>query len=261
MNAFFSVELLAGTFVGLLLAMLVLLVLQVRTTSQVNKLTFPAYEYVIKKAEHDAHLLIQEAQQKADTIIVDAKKAGHATIREYTNQATQIHEEYKDAVARQTAHIGATLHEVSDAQTIALQNLTGAAASMIASQQQEVVAHVKKTNTALAAASADVEKEVLEVARALHARITGVGESIETQLREVDTLGKAQLATHLASLQTAADEHIAVYQDARMKLLDAHVEQLVESVVVQVLHTQLPVAEHASLARTALEEAKAMHIL
>ena len=94
-----------------------------------------------------------------------------------------------------------------------------------------------------------------------YTRIDTVAQKFEKKLEEVDKVGQNHLKSHILSLQNAADEHIKEYQKSREDLLDAHIEQLVEKIVIQVLHTQLPTSAHASLARTALEDAKAKHIL
>ena len=41
---FFGFEILIGVFIGVLVATIVVVVIQIRTTSQISKLTFPAYE-------------------------------------------------------------------------------------------------------------------------------------------------------------------------------------------------------------------------
>lgn len=261
MNTLFSTELLIGTFLGLLVAMVVLLVLQIRTTTQVNRLTFPAYEYVIKKAEHDAQALIQEAQKKAQSIIVSAEQAGQKTIAEYTNQATQIHQEYSDAIQAQTQGVTQALHKNESVQTQAMDSLLASAKSSITEQQNLVIKAAEGVNTALSQTTIETHQKAEEAVSALHDRVEKISDSIELQLKEVTALGTDKITTHLATLQATADEHIAAYEASRIKLLDAHVEQLVESVVGEVLHTQLPVAVHASLAREALEEAKAKNIL
>jgi|GEM_PF-1897614 len=261
MNTSLPLEFLIGAFIGLLIAMVVLLVLQVRTTNQVNKLTFPAYEYVIKKAEHEANAIVQKAQQKAQSIITDAEKAGHAAISEYTNQATQIHEQYRDSVQEQTEGIMSALREVSEVQTHAVEKLTKTAQEGVTAQQNEVTQHVTQTNEKIAHTISQIETDSQAQMKALREEIGSIGKTLTDQLQKVEVSGEQQIAAHVASLQHAADAHIEAYEVSRKKLMDRHIEQLVESVVMKVLHTQVPISEHASLAREALEEAKAKHIL
>jgi F0F1-type ATP synthase membrane subunit b/b' len=258
---FFGFEILVGLFAGVLLATIVVLVMHMRTTSQVSKLTFPAYEYAMKKAEHDAEELLSDARKKARTIIADSEKAGHATIEGYTNQATDIHAKYKQVISAQTSSIEKRLHAKSDEQVHALQKILGAAEDVIAMEQKKITDTVLETNKRLHKSAEETEKKVLDSVVGLQTHVAHVGEELGKQLDSISANGAQKITEHLDALQVTADGHIEQYEQSRKKLMDAHIEQLVESVVVKVLHTKLPVAEHASLARKALEEAKAKHIL
>jgi len=261
MNSYFTVELLIGTFLGLLLAMVILLVLQVRTTNKVNKLTFPAYEYVIEKAEHDAEKILQEAQHKAQSIIQEAQQSGAKTIADYTSQAKEIHSEYSSALHAQTESLEDVMHDVSRKETASLKQVTDAAEDIIEAQEKSILANVAKTNQSIEQLAAKTEQEATESMAHLDEHVEEVGDMLEAHLKATDTAGQALLKNHVASLQGQADKQVAAYTEARIKLLDAHIEQVVESVVLEVLHTQLTPSEQASLAFKALKEAKEQHIL
>jgi vacuolar-type H+-ATPase subunit H len=258
---FFGFEILVGVFTGVLLATIVVLVVQIRSTSQVNKLTFPAYEYAMKKAEYDAETLIADARKSARTIITDAEQAGHETISGYTTQATEIHEQYKELLAGQTKSIANSLQEVSDRQVHALEEIVASTEGSISVEQKKIGDSVLRTNESITKTAQQIEHTAHESILALQTNIEKVGKDLEKQLHTIETSGEEKLAAHLDAMQKTADAHIATYEASRTKLMDAHIEQLVESVVSKVLHTQLPVSEHASLARAALEEAKSKHIL
>jgi F0F1-type ATP synthase membrane subunit b/b' len=261
MNSLFTVELLIGTFLGLLLAMVILLVLQIRTTNKVNKLTYPAYEYVIEKAEHDAQKVLAEAQHKAQSIMAEAEQAGAKTLADYATQADEIHKQYSAALNTQTDSIAHAMQDVRTEETAALKKLTDSAEDVIEAQEDRVVQNVEKTNQSIQQIVANTEKEASESIAQLEERIDSVGDMLETKLKASDTAGQEQLTKHLASLQATAEKQVEAYTESRIKLLDAHVEQLVESVVLKVLHTQLPVSGHSELAFKALKEAKAQNIL
>ncbi len=261
MYTILSVEVLVGTFLGLLIAMVVLLVLQIRTTGQVNKLTFPAYEYVIKKAEHDATKIIEAAQAQARTIVTAAEQSGQATIADYTNQATEIHAQYRAAITEQTQSIANTLSHTSATQTDAVRALTDATRGVITAQEEQIRTHTKSSAAAIDALVGTIEHETTTALSTLITRIETIGQTLEATLHDASVVEQAALAAQLTAMQAAADAQVKTYQAARMKLLDVHIDQLVESVVQKVLHTQLPVAEHTSLARAALTEAKTQQIL
>ncbi len=258
---FFGFLILLGVFIGVLIATIVVVVMHMRTTTQLNKMTFPAYEYAIKKAEHEAQALIQEAQKTARDITAQAEQTGQQTIDEYTQQAKHIHTKYVDTIALQTKEITDALHSVQASQTQAMTSVVSFAEDAITSQQTLLSESVKKTNQKITHTAEVLEKEAQKVVKDFYTRIDTVAQKFEKKLEEVDKVGQNHLKSHILSLQNAADEHIKEYQKSREDLLDAHIEQLVEKIVIQVLHTQLPTSAHASLARTALEDAKAKHIL
>jgi len=258
---FFGFEILVGVFVGVLIATIVVLVLNIRTTSQVNKMTFPAYEYAMKKAEHDAEGLLSDARKNARKIITEAEKAGHETISKYTDQAEDIHEKFEVVIAEQTKNIGVSLHEASGTHLQALKSMLASTEAGLLVEQKKVIELVGRTSAGLEAIASRAEHHAKDTAESLQDRITEVSQTIESRLLRAEAKGEDTLTAHLESLQKTADNHVAAYEVSRIKLMDAHVEQLVESVVVQVLHAQLPISEHTSLARKALEEAKAKHIL
>ena len=258
---FFGFEVFIGIFIGVLIATIVVLIMHIRTTLQMNKLTLPAYEYAMKKAEHDAHALVLKAQEEARAIIADAEKEGHKAIARYTQQAQEIHEKYKEVVANQTDGVNKRLLKASEVQVQALQKVVAAAEVAIAGEQKKITEKVEQTNKLLVQAAAKAEDHTQETIRELQKRVEQVGHNLEVHLNTIQEAGEKKLAEHLAALQKTAEKHVEAYEASRIQLLDAHIEQLVDAVVMKVLHTQLPVSKHASLAREALEEAKSQNII
>ena len=258
---FFGFEILVGVFIGVLFATIVVLVMHLRTTSQMTKLTFPAYEYAIKKAEHDADGIISDARKRAREIIANADKVGQTMSGNYDMQAKGIQQKYEAALARQTEKVVKEFHTGAAEQVQKLYTVTSTAERAITTEQKKVTDNVTRINTAIEAAATKAEHHTQEVIEALDKRMERVGSTLEGKLRETQEGGAEKLEQHLAGLQGVADEHIKVYEASRRRLLDAHIEQLVEAVVMKVLHTRLPVSEHGSLAREALEEAKSKNII
>lgn len=258
---FFGFEILIGIFVGVLIAAIVVLIMHIRTTSQMSKLTLPAYEYAMKKAEYDAESIVSEAKKRARQIIADAEKEGHKTISGYTNQAAEIHKKYREVIAIQTDSIGQALHKASDVQVQALEKVIASADGIIKGEQKKILDSVAGTSKHMAQMADEAQKKAQGTMEGLQQSIDEAGKKIQVQLERAEKKGEEKLAKHLDSLQGVADAHIDKYEESRKKLVDAHIEQLVEAVAMKVLHTKLPVTEHTSLAREALEEAKSKHIL
>lgn len=258
---FFGFEILVGIFIGVLVATIVVVVIQIRTTSQISKLTFPAYEYAIKKAEAEADAIVIDARKKARGVMIEAEKAGQAMVGTYDTQANGIQKKYEAALARQTEKVVKEFHDGAAEQVQKLYTVTSTAERAITTEQKKVTDNVTRINASLEEVATKAEHRTQEVITALDKRLERVGIAIEASLKETQEGGAKKLQEHLASLQGVADEHLEVYAASRKRLLDAHIEQLVDAVVMKVLHTQLPVSTHGSLARDALKEAKSKHIL
>lgn len=261
MDTFFLLAVLAGVLVGVLIAAIVVLILHIRTNSQINRLTYPAYEYAIKKAEHDADRLLREAQEQARSVIAKAEETGQATIRTYDEEARQMHERYQEALTKQGTEMAAKFSEIAQQETHKLHEAIGSLSQSLTEEHNKAISTITRVSNSLEAAGTEAETHAKSMVASLNERMDAVSSEIEASLKAAQTDGLKQISTHFASLSTGIEEEVAAYSAERKKLLDAHIERLVEDVVTRVLQVELPVSTHASLARKALEEAKAKHIL
>jgi hypothetical protein len=84
MNIFNSVETIGAVALGLVIGMIILLFLQARSSIQISKLTFPAYEFTIKKAENEANEIVEKAQAEMASLkpIVEREVAKREVVEE-----------------------------------------------------------------------------------------------------------------------------------------------------------------------------------
>lgn len=261
MDPFFMLAVAGGIFAGVLLAAIVVLILHIRTNSQIDRMTYPAYEYAIKKAEHDADAVIQEAQQKAREIIANAEQTGQQSILTYNEEAKVIHQKYQEALTQQGTELSQKFNNIAEQETHKLHEAIGGMSQSLSSEHQRAMENLSRVTGSLESTSEKAQQQAERLLASLEERIGAVSAEIEGALKNAEAEGLNSIAGHFKALNKTVEEEVAAYSEGRKKLLDQHVERLVEDVVKRVLQAELPVSTHAALARKALEEAKAKHIL
>ena len=261
MDTFFILAVLTGVLVGVILAAIVVLILHIRSNSQINRMTYPAYEYAIKKAEHDAQKIMEEAQKQARSVITHAEEVGQQSIRKYDEEAKAMHQRYQEAVSAQGAELSRRFDGLAEQETHKLHEVIGGMSQSLGDEHEKAMQNLNRMSTALETVSTKAETRISELMQSLEERMGGVSHGIEESLKQAETKGLREIESHFSALQGTVEKEVAAYGENRKKLLDAHIEELVEDVVKEVLSVALPVSAHASLARQALEEAKAKQIL
>lgn len=261
MISFPLLELLIGIFCGLIVAMIILLLLQVRSSRQINRLTYPAYEYVIKQTEREADEIIKKAQAEARAITTAAEKEARAQVANHAKEVHEAHEAYF-----------ADLKEYYTKATSALDEIQKAGQATLHTMTDEIAGVAKVQEAALQAASDGAAATWKKIAADMTATTETQAAQITTDLQALSQELKASVAhaseTHTQAIaeQFAAsmkrvEEELVAYQQARQAIIDEHIEQLVESVATEVLHHSLTSTDHAALARAALADARAKHII
>jgi F0F1-type ATP synthase membrane subunit b/b' len=261
MSTFFLISILIGAMAGLVTAMIVLLVLQVRNSTQVNKLTFPAYEYVVKQAENKANEIVGQAQKEARSIIANAEETGQKTIQEYTVSATDAHNTYIDTVNGFTKSLTAQLSDATKVSAEQIAILTAEATASLHSEKESISSQLALTLQAVEKISARMESQTNVAVTHMKEQIAQVSEALIKKIETESEQNQEYIDTYLAKALDVAEAQIDGYKESRVSLLDAHIERLVEDITSRVLHKRLSLKDHAELAREALAEAKEQNIL
>lgn len=256
-----SIELIAGVLVGLVIATVIMLVLQIRNSVQINKLTFPAYEYVVKQAEHKANEIISLAQKEARAILAEAEKSGQKAFATYNETAVTTQEKYAGTLATLSTSLSEKLADLAQKGGEHLLSVTTQATDTIASKEKAVATAFDVPLTHMNELAGELKKKSAHTLSQIDGEVASVFLKLGASLSERDDSYKKQIDTHLTEALARAEEEIGAYKKARLSLLDTHIERLVEDVATQVLHTSLTTKEHAELARKALEEAKEHNLL
>jgi|SRR3989344_1018443 len=220
MQNFFSLDPTLGFAVGLAIAFLILLSLELYNSRRVGKLTYPAYEYAQKRAEEEANRILEDARKEAHRIVSEAEIAGVAlssTRKQEGENAERAYEAaLKDLMQKMEAQLQRSIQAASESQA----KITTSISSQLETEGKEARAH-------LAESTASIEKEY-----------------------------RSRMETELSAALLAAKEEVAGYERARKAAVDEHITALVGETMRIVLQKSLPRDVHAELVRSALEEAK-----
>lgn len=261
MSTLFLSILFLGLLIGLVVGMIILLILQVKNSSQVNKLTFPAYEYVVKQAEHKANGIIESAQKEARAIVSAAETSGQKIIEEHTQTATRTHEEYVKTIEQYTNALTEKLNSVAQDSHTHLESVANAAIVAVQKQHESVGAQFDIATQRVHEIGDKLEMQANKSATDLEAHIQVVSQALVEKLQHEDAAYKTFIGEHLSKAIAVAEAQVVEYQKARIALLDTNIEKLVEDVTARVLHKELTVSQHAELALQALKEAKEHNVI
>ena len=207
--------------------LVVVLAMQIRNGERMRNLTYPVYDYTVKKAEQEAAGTLEDARKEARSIIAEAERA-----------ASHIIEERKQA----SANLAATYEE--ELKDIAKQH--GELVRRYASSAEEAYKGLEKmVNEYVTASNKAIKAEAETLADNLKGERKGLREEI----------GK-RIASELEAEMKAARDSVDAYRNAQKQLLDKKLISLVEYVASIALQKELNLKDHTEQIYKALEAAK-----
>jgi hypothetical protein len=225
MNALSSIDPMAFFAAGIAAALVVLLVLELLNNRRVTKLTYPVYEYALKRAEDEAERIVQTAREESRRIMEQAEKDSLALVSSRTADTETAQRAYADALQALLARLQSQFQ--SQAQS---------AAQMEHRIGDEIASSLKiEGDTALAH-----EREIMNK----------LDDDIQKHIDE-----------HMNMAFEAIDKQVGAYERSRRDIVDARIAELVGETIKIVLQKNLPEGIHADMVYAALEEAKAVRAL
>lgn len=241
---------------GLVIGMIVLLVLQARNNNRVNQLTFPAYEFTIKKAQNTADEILGEARKQAREIVASAEVQSRQIIQDHTEETGKLRESY----LRSLADMKQQFNEEVLSLTKNTQNYSSELARLFATSLETQESDMKSKLIALSSELEGLPErlvaETQTVSSELQDRVARAGEEIERALEGVQEESRRQISAHLMKKFTDAEADIESYRASRERILDRHLTTLIKDVVRVTLQKELTADDHAELVRQALSEAR-----
>lgn len=203
------------------------LVLQIRNGERMRNLTYPVYDYTVKKAEQEAASMLESARKEARSVIAEAER-----------EASHITEERKQASANLAATYERELGEIAKQHEELIRRYASSAEEVYKGLEQMVEKYV-------AASGEAVKAEAQVLASNLKDESKGLREEI----------GK-RITDELKVEMKAAHDAIDAYRNAQKQMLDKKLISLVERIAAVVLQKELTVKDHTEQIYRALEAAK-----
>lgn len=251
-----SVEVLAAVALGLVIGMIVLLVMQVRSSTQINKITYPAYEYTIKKAQAEADEVIETAQEKAREIISLAEEESIKLLGERKAESAESYKAYSDSLESLKNELREALAGIVDEARGQSGEISETFLDNLKTQDEEMRGKIGVLSGELDGIPVRLREQSDVVMEKLNERLARAGEQLEHALLSTHEENTHKIGEYFEKEFEAAQRELEQYREGRKALIDAHIETLVRDVVRVALKKELTRPDHAELVRSALEEAK-----
>jgi vacuolar-type H+-ATPase subunit H len=261
MNIFNSVETIGAIALGLVIGMIILLILQARSSTQINKLTFPAYEFTIRKAENEANEIIEKAQEQAREIVANAELESRSMLVGRTEEGRNAYEAYSKSLEALKENLVTTLTKTVEETHNRSQEISDTFAHHLEGQDREMQKKIEGLATQLDGIPERLRGQSNLIMEGLQERIARAGEQLEHALVSSHASHTDAIKEHLHKGFEIAERDIEEYRKGRRALIDSHIEVLVKDVVRVALQKELTRADHAELVRSALEEARSLGAL
>lgn len=233
----------------LLVVLIVLLIVVIKSTSKVSNLTYPIYEYVIKKAESKAQDITYDAMKKSREILVNAELEGTKVIAKEKLESSKIEKTYEEK-----------LRELTD-QTKKLLDTYANEAQVNAKNTRELLntyAHDAKESLSELTHSLEesVSSGINENQRAIKEEAIKVSKQMTSTFGELEKRFREQIDQNLNKEFASAKEMVKTYRKQQLDLIDTYIVTLIERTAAITLQKKMSLEDHSELALRALEEAK-----
>lgn len=267
------------TLGGLFLFLLgTILFLQYRNSIKIQKLTFPVYDYTVKKAQEKAHKIVWDAMRQARALLVDAELQGLKRRAKRTIEAEHVEEKYEDRL-EELMHKTEQLLIRYSAQTEKKYAELGRALTghmeehraLVDRELHDIAKRLEETKASLDEQIKNTEGEYKELSESLRSAAEARAKKAEAVVEEstahamdsfaamlskMEADGRTRLEKHIEDEMAETKKAIERYRTERMKLIDNKILALVEETTAIALGRQLSAKEHADLIFRSLEEAK-----
>lgn len=261
MDAIFSPEIFSAISIGLVIGLIVLLILQVLTSLKVTRLTSPIYDYIEARSQSEADRIVAEAKVTAKKITGDAQSIASALLAGQQSEIESRAKVYREtldslaAAARKEMESG--MEKFHASQDALVQRLL----SEIAQQGQQAKAHMSQVEhdldgftKAIDAQRADIHRVIEEGGKTALAGLTTTCEAISLEWKQ-------RMNERIEALLAEAATDVKTYREARRRIVDEHIADLVTETSRVVLGKALTQKDHADLVENALKEAKSAGML
>ena len=184
----------------LLTVAIFLLIMVLRSSDKVHKLTYPVYDYIVKEAQHKAQEITYDAMKHSRELLVSAELEGVKVIAKEKLDSKKIEKEYEQQLSTLTEHTKKLLEDYTHKATHELQTLTETLGENLKSNLQNVeqsgsqAAHELQTLTKvleekIAANLQNIEQKGSQATEELQALTKTLEKTIADNLKKVEVAG------------------------------------------------------------------------
>ena len=186
----------------LLTVAIFLLIMLLRSSDKVHRLTYPVYDYIVKEAQHKAQEITYDAMKHSREMLVSAELEGVKVIAKEKIESRKIEEEYEQQLATLTGQTKKLLEDYAHKAILELQGLT----KSLGESLKDNLHNVEQTGTSAALELQSLTKTL--------------GENIKDNLQNVEQTG-TRVTEELQSLTKTLGETI---RDNLKKVEEAGIE-------------------------------------
>lgn len=269
--------------VGLLvLIVLVLLVavlfMLIKQQSRLRQLAYPVYEQTVKKAQQTANEIIAQAQKEARSLRVEGELKGIKAVARDKTQAQDVLEDYERELDELMEHTKTYVSERGEAVADQYEQLIAQMRDELKQQTQSVESEINQAGQRLTDAlgaleqqandaqgqytqltenlSSSAKQNIQESEAYMKRKLDELMEELRESMKKVEAESRETIRQRLEEQFDEAQRRIDTYRQARMRVIDKHIVEIVEEAAAIALQKSISVSEHADLVRNALEEAR-----
>jgi hypothetical protein len=249
-------ELFLSVAIGLVIGLIVLLVLQLIASARMRGLTDPVFEYARMKARAEADRILNEAQEKARTIVAETAMRGAELLEEQRADVGKRTDIYQKNLEAFTEHTHAAMEENAKKARAEQIKIAEAIAKEMQAQGEEIKARVSHIEKDLSSFLHDAEAQTRDIRATFEDQSKRAGADMKELLEKATTEGKKRIDERIELFLTEARKEVDAYREGRKRIIDEHMADLVAETSKVVLGKALTPDDHADLVTRALEEAK-----
>lgn len=215
----------------------------------------------IAKAEMEADHILREARAKARSLMAETQQQSTtlaAQEREELERRAKIYRESLEALATDSKK---TVKESIERAVREHDEIAKSVMDSLTSNGKEFSQHLSEIDKELDTFAHEMEKQAQDIRNKLATRAAEAGQHLDEAFLKAGAENRARVDKHLETLLKKAQDEIDQYREARKRIVDMHMVELVGETAKIVLHKALSADDHADLVKEALEEAKAVGAL
>ena len=253
--------LIGGIIACLVIAIVFILIVQIRNSYRLDRLTTPIYEYIEQKAKQRAEAIIAEADKKAEAVLDSAEQSRQEMLKQHEHDVAEYVAQVKEEIKQHSQRISQQLESVVNAQVAAVEHVGKDSLPKLETAHDALTNRVQEVETSFATLEETVSATASKVTQSLEESAQSAVAAFEKKLASYDSSVAEAFEKETNRLLEEVEKSVATYGETQKTIIDRHIAEIVEDVAKQVLHRQLTLTEHALVATEALEEAKQKGLL